>query len=319
MTRKSKSGYEKRCKKKKEIEFIESQRGAFHKFLTKKPQAGEKSGTSNGLDEIVVDCENAEILKNTIDDVSKDITNNSNDLDDISGGENDNTNVTQNDSILVDIYDPRKWDGLDSNLIDVLVVNGPKRDLTIVNGPKYKYSRRFSSTFYTRYLSNGETCDREWLVYSKELDKVFCFCCKIFKKGHGKGQLTNEGFNDWTHLSTRLKEHETSVDHVLNMTTWCDLRYRLPQNETIDKVAQELLKKEKEYWKDVITRIIIIVKYLAKHNLAFRGKNEKLYKTRNGNFLGLIEMLVTNMAFKGENGTIKRRNRTLETIFYNAS
>lgn len=93
------------------------------------------------------------------------------------------------------------------------------------------------------------------------------------------------------HLSIRLKEHETSLDHVLCMTTWCELRHRLQQNKTIDKAAQEQFRKEKEYWKNVIVRIIAAVKYLATHNLAFRGTNDKLYQTSNGNFLGLIEML----------------------------
>jgi hypothetical protein len=95
--------------------------------------------------------------------------------------------------------------------------------------------------------------------------------------------LANEGYNDWIHLATRLKEHETSANHVLNMTTWYELRNRLQKDQTIDKWQFE---KEKDHW-----RKVCIVKFLAKHNLAFRGTTIELYEDSNGNFLGLIEML----------------------------
>ena len=75
------------------------------------------------------------------------------------------------------------------------------------------------------------------------------------------------------------------------MTTWYELRQRLQKNQTVDKTTQRLIEKEKDHWKNVLKRIISIVKFLAKHNLAFRGSNERLYQNNNGNFLGLIEML----------------------------
>jgi hypothetical protein len=140
-------------------------------------------------------------------------------------------------------------------------------------------------------LSNGELCNRDWLVYSKELDRVFCFGCKLFTKGYRKGLLANQGYNDWLHLANRFKEHETSAGHVLSMTTWYELRNRLQKNQTIDKDAQRQLEKEKDHWRKVLFRLVCIVNFLAKHNLAFRGTNSKLYEDSNGNFFGLVEML----------------------------
>lgn len=50
---------------------------------------------------------------------------------------------------------------LDLKMIETLVINGPKRDLSIVKGPRNKVSRRFVSSCYIRELSNGETSDRK--------------------------------------------------------------------------------------------------------------------------------------------------------------
>ncbi|PVH38554.1 hypothetical protein PAHAL_5G287700 [Panicum hallii] len=202
-----------------------------------------------------------------------------------------NPSLNAGDSFLPDIFYPRYWDSLDSKQVDILAQKGPKRDLSIQKGPKDKFSRRFSSLFYNRILSNGESYDRDWLVYSKKLDRAFCFSCKLFTKGHRKGQLANEGYNDWAHLGKRLKEHETGADHVSSMITWYELRNRLQTDQTIDKAAQRQLEKEKDHWRKVLFRIVGIVKFIAKHNLAFRGSNSKLYDDSNGNFLGLVEML----------------------------
>jgi len=88
-------------------------------------------------------------------------------------------------------------------------------------------------------------------------------------------QLGKEGARDWKHLSNKLKSHETSNEHLINMSAWFDFQVGLSKNKTIDKDVQEKFNKEKEHWKNVLVRIIAIVKSLAKNNLAFRGSNEK--------------------------------------------
>ncbi|XP_062085461.1 uncharacterized protein LOC133791556 [Humulus lupulus] len=75
---------------------------------------------------------------------------------------------------------------------------------------------------------------------------------------------SNEGIEEWKNLGARLKTHETSNEHIVNMNAWIDLELRLANNKTIDK---------------------------TKNNLAFRGNNEKIYQENNGNFFSLIEMI----------------------------
>jgi hypothetical protein len=80
-----------------------------------------------------------------------------------------------------------------------------------------------------------EQYSRKWLVYSKDVDKVFCFGCKIFNSKPNIMELANEGTNDLKNLSVKLKSHETTNEHITNMNDWIDLDMRLLKNKTIDK------------------------------------------------------------------------------------
>ena len=232
--KKYESGCEKRKRKKIIEKLIQSQKGALNKFLIKEPQ------------QIPIENEN-------VDNVDVGVLENVVTIEDIENGSVDPENRDDvpivddvNLNNFLDIFDPRNWDALDSKMIDLLATNGPKRDLSILKGPRDKLSRRFTANLYTRVLPNGEKCDRDWLVYSKELDRVFCFCCKVYKKKWvGNGQLTNEGFSDWSHVSERLREHETSMEHVKNMTTWYELRQMMKRIKLLIKHLKDYSRKKR--------------------------------------------------------------------------
>ena len=162
--------------------------------------------------------------------------------------------------IDLDFYDPGKWKNVSSNLRDLIVEKGPIRDIISNLGfPKDENSKHFFTIHYTRILANGEKYDRRWLVYSKELNKIFCFCCKLFSKSHLSSQLVNDGCSDWKNLSAKIKAHETTNEHITNMFSWIELEMRLQKNKTIDKRLQDQINKEKEHWRNVLLRIIAVV------------------------------------------------------------
>jgi hypothetical protein len=282
---------------------VQSQKGALDRFVLKEPQVNFENQTpyanvddGRGDSAVEVEVHIAEHDEgddgNSGDEIDDANTNDEgNDQPDDEGNDanigvegNDATaHDDTNSSSHLDIFDPRYWDGLDPKTIDILLQKGPKRDLSIKHGPRGKNTRRFSALAYNRELPNGEICDREWLVYSKELDKIFCFCCKLLRKGHVRGLLANEGFSDWIHLSVRLQQHETSREHVTNMSGY-DVRMRLQNNQTIDHVAQREIEKEREHWRKVLYRILLIVQFLREHNIALRGSNCSLEPVQNRNY-----------------------------------
>ena len=110
-----------------------------------------------------------------------------------------NSNATENTSLdeepvcHVDIYDPRNWDNLDKKTRDILVEKGSIREDNIAF-PLDDNLRHFAYSHYQRKMSNGELRDIKWLVYPKHLDRIFCFCCKLFNSKKCKSSLGNDGY-----------------------------------------------------------------------------------------------------------------------------
>ena len=48
---------------------------------------------------------------------------------------------------------------------------------------------------------------------------------------------------------------------------------------------------EGKYWKEVLRRIVAVIKFLIERGLAFRGENELFGSSSNGNYVRLLELI----------------------------
>lgn len=94
----------------------------------------------------------------------------------------------------MDIYDPNNCDNLK---IKQEIYYLKKCDIkeNCENFPIDDISRHFSELHYTRILPNGESQYRKRLVYSKSVDKLYSFRCKLFESIYLTSDLANEGYN----------------------------------------------------------------------------------------------------------------------------
>ncbi|XP_026437501.1 zinc finger MYM-type protein 1-like [Papaver somniferum] len=103
--------------------------------------------------------------------------------------------------------------------------------------------------------------------------------------------LDTKGSKDWKNISAKLSGHKTYSRHIINLNKWVELENILQKKVTIDKEMQEQIKKEKDYWIQVLIRIVSLVKTLVRNNLDFRRDVGKIGEPHNGNFLSFIEMI----------------------------
>lgn len=190
-----------------------------------------------------------------------------------------------------------------------------------------KDKRSFKETFYFRILPDNTKCRRDWLSYSVKLDKIFCIHCLLFGINLHENLSkcwTKVGFSSWKHCLFAIQRHETTSDHIM-----ASLKFKMRQTNVPLIPALEFHQKSLVLMnRQVVKELLDIVLYLARHNLSFRGKNEKWSSNLKGNFKDLVLLMAKNSAplsdhieqikLKGKQEksfiTWKRQNQLIEAI-----
>lgn len=145
-------------------------------------------------------------------------------------------------------------------------------------------TRSFTNSLIKCSLPNGQSVKRQWLLYSPSSGCIYCFACKLFSS---KCNAFVNGFSDWKH-SERIGEHERNEEHRACMLA---LHSRSKDTGRIDSDLMKQIDAERQYWRDVLRRVVAVIQFLGERGLAFRGNDEQLGSPHNGNFLGIIELL----------------------------
>lgn len=144
--------------------------------------------------------------------------------------------------------------------------------------------RLLCKNIFYKKLVNGEVVKRCYLVYSKSTGHVYCAPCKLYG---GSTALESDGFNDWKNSDT-IQDHDNIAEYRK-----C-LRKYLARGNVLNRVDKKLMmqyQEELQYWRNVLLRIVEVVKWLSSRGLLFHGENEIIGSTNNRNFLGCIELL----------------------------
>ena len=169
------SGSEKRKKRKRIEEIVESQKGAIDKLVLKRVEEPSKRLSVDNLEQsnenlsdenhINEDSTNLNDHDNVTNHINEDSTY-LNEHDNVPNASNiEDVGIDEHLVPPLDIYDPRNWGNLNIKERDILVEKGPIRELNL-EFPLDNKPRHFSYAYYSRKMSNGEITDRKWLVYS---------------------------------------------------------------------------------------------------------------------------------------------------------
>ncbi|KAK0137416.1 Zinc finger MYM-type protein 1 [Merluccius polli] len=154
----------------------------------------------------------------------------------------------------------------------------------LIDDDSGKKMRYLSNDLFQCHLPNKQLVSRDQLIYSPSTGMIYCFACKCLSF-HQNAFTT--GFCDWRYPE-RVSAHEKSSSHRDSVLA---LLRRTSNVGTVDAAQRHQRDDMAKYWREVLRRVVAVIKFLSVRGLAFRGDDELLGSSSNGNYLGLIELI----------------------------
>ncbi|KAJ8670889.1 hypothetical protein QAD02_002148 [Eretmocerus hayati] len=193
--------------------------------------------------------------------------------------------ISHEQNLLMD--DPANWP-IDETFKTLIAKRGFNQNLNadFSSTKRVIYERPRVLTTSVFYRTVGKYSKlRSWLLFSKSTNSVYCGPCELF--GDQESTLA-EGYNNWSNIYRRLEEHENSDSH----RTSCQIYLaRCQSARAIDTALCHQISEEKRYRRDVLHRVVSVIRKLASRGLPFRGSDSEFGSLHNGNYMMALELL----------------------------
>lgn len=128
-----------------------------------------------------------------------------------------------------------------------------------------------------------------WIEYSKQKDKVYCYACRQFGIGKANDIFSGIGYSGWKRALTAgggFQKHEASTFHINSMLSWKEKQSRTDSNQRTSTLLNEtMLEKRRYYFKAIVETIL----FLVKNELPLRGDWDSEENKELGFFNSLFE------------------------------
>jgi hypothetical protein len=136
---------------------------------------------------------------------------------------------------------------------------------------------------------------RKWISYNTNTKKLYCYLCLAFSN-NVNGTFV-KGFSDFKHVCNNISIHEKSKDHEKCVNSLLILSSGKDINTLLNRDAKSLRNRQIFERRELLKRIIDVVKLIGKRGLSYRGhRNESSFTLNSleldhGNFLEMILLL----------------------------
>lgn len=127
----------------------------------------------------------------------------------------------------------------------------------------------------------------KWLIGSQVRNKLYCFYCLLLR---GEKTWSQKGISTIKNFERKAQKHGISERHLV-----CQEQFKLLDENIIDHALSEgrrltAIKYNEQVGinRRILARLIHVVCYLRKQELAFRGQDERKSSSSKGNYLELL-------------------------------